>query len=164
MAFPLVIPVAIGAFELVGLAAVTIAGLWAASPQGQKAGRAGAQALSQALSKPQSIAVPIAPSIPRTCSEPNCDDRCGPLLAKIHQVMGQIRERIAAMEVDKYNLYRIRPAAIPGIGSWPGHIQQFRSKQAQLRRLLTEAGTNGCPIPPGAWLLASRNPPNRPFR
>ena len=163
MALPL-IPVAIGAYELLMLAVAAVATGWALSPKGQEAGRATARALSEALSRPRSVPVPIAPSIPQTCQQTKCDDRCGPLLQRINSAMVELSRRIAEMEVDKYHLYDIRPAALPGIGSWPGHIQAFRNKQAQLRRLLTEASTLGCPIPPGAWKLATRNPPTRPFR
>jgi hypothetical protein len=161
MAVPLI---AIGVYELAMLAAAGIAAGWAASRPGREATRKAAQALSEALSRPKSVPVPIAPSIPRTCPPAKCDDKCGPLLQRINRVMAEVQRRIAEMEVDKYHLYDIRPVAIPGIGSWPGHIQAFRSKQAQLRSLLTEAVTNGCPIPAGAWKLSSRNPPNRPFR
>jgi len=163
MPLPLAIPIAIGAYELAALAAAAVAAAWLASPPGQEASRKTAQALSEALSKPKSVPIPLAPAIPRTCPRTECDDKCGPLLAKINKVMAELRRRITDMEIDEYNLYNTRPAATPGIGSWPGHLQQFRNKQAQLRRLLAEASTNGCPIPPGAWHLATRNPPKRPL-
>ena len=106
MVLPL-IPVAIGAFELVTLAAAAIVGVWALSPQGQKARRVTGQALSEALSKPRSVAVPIAPSIPQTCAKPKCDDKCGPLLEQIYKVCNELVKRIADMEVDKFHLYEI---------------------------------------------------------
>lgn len=162
MPLPLAIPVAIGAYELAALAAASVAALWLASPQGREATSAAAEALSDAISKPRAAPIPLSPSIPRTCPQSKCD--CGAILQRIVSVMTELRRRIAEMEVDEYGLFGIRPDKIPGIGSWPGHIQQFRNKQAQLRRLLNEATTMGCPIPLGAWQLATRNPPNRPHQ
>jgi hypothetical protein len=91
-------------------------------------------------------------------------DKCGPLLDKINSLMAEIKRRRIDMRVDKEELYKIRPGKKPGIGSWPGHIQQFENKQAQLRTTLAKARENGCPVPPDADKTASEDPPSRPDR
>ncbi len=165
MPVPLAVPAAVGIYELAALAAASITALWLASPQGRQATTAAANQLSEALSRPRSEPMPLAPSIPRACPrERDSEDKCGPLIQRIYRVMAELRRRIAEMEVDRYNLYEIRPQALPGIGSWPGHVLQFKLKQAHLRRLLQEASTYGCPTPAGAWKLATRNPPKHPKR
>lgn len=163
MPLPLAIPVAIGAYELAALAVAAIAAVWVASPQGREASRSAAKALSEALSRPKAVPIPLSPSLPRKCSDTkDCEDRCGPITAQIIKVMAELTGRILDLEADKFGLYGIRPSALPGVGSWPGHIQQFQQKQAYLRRLLNQASAMGCPVPPGAWHLATRNPPKGP--
>ena len=116
---------------------------------------------SNSQSNTQPLAVPTSPSQTVTCTSAP-DPSCVALLAKISSRMTELEKRLSDMETDKLGLFQIRPRAIPGKGSWPGHIDQFKGKQQNLRKMLDNATTLCCPIPRGAWHLATRNPPNRP--
>jgi hypothetical protein len=88
---------------------------------------------------------------------------CETLQTQIRAVLNELKQRYAEMREDKYGLYPIRPARIPGVGSWPGHVQQFEDKQSQLRKLLNQSDTLGCkPQNPDARWWSSVEPPRQP--
>ena len=111
------------------------------------------EALDNAASKAKSLLRDITASEP--CKE--CDD-CTKKNAEISAVRNELKQRYDEMRRDERDLFNTRPT---GTMSWQGHIMQFRSKQAQLRSLLSSLPPN-CPPPPDAWEWASKDPPSKP--
>lgn len=99
---------------------------------------------------------------------PQCFDRCDELLLEIHRVMNEIEKRIEELLTDRCDFYhqaysQPNPALGPTCpGSWRGHIEQAQGRQNQLQGLIERARKWNCPIPPGAWALATRPLPTAP--
>ena len=76
------------------------------------------------------------------------------------------------MLIDRYDLFNLayssaNPLFVGGvrIGSWLGHIQQYRQKQRALRNRIARARALGCRITtPDADRWGSIDPPSRPSR
>lgn len=104
-----------------------------------------------------------------TCPPP---PQCGPLNDKIRETRDELEQRYREMKVDKEDLYNLafeenNPLYRNGgrIGSWEGHLRQFRQKQINLRTNLERARRLGCPIrTPDADRWSSVQPPDRPDR
>ncbi len=104
-----------------------------------------------------------------TCPPP---PECGPLNDRIRQTRNELEERYRDMLIDEKDLYNLafeesNPLYIDGvrIGSWQGHVRQFRQKQANLRRNTARARELGCPLQtPDADRWGSRDAPTRPAR
>jgi len=97
----------------------------------------------------------------------NKDDDCNKLLQEIYRYMNEITGRMSDLLADPLDLYNLaysgpNASLPPGSGSWQGHQHQVGGWQEGLRNLLNEAQKKGCPIPPGAWGLASRPIPSQP--
>lgn len=99
-----------------------------------------------------------------SCQDPRCRDQGG----KIKRRRDELQKRYEDLREDKYDLYRnhfseSNPHPIPGVGSWQGHVRQFRAKQSNLRKEIEKYKTMQCPELQGDhWKQASRNPPSRP--
>lgn len=87
----------------------------------------------------------------QSCPKARTDPACPAIQQAIARALGELKKRYAEMRADAKELYPIRPRALPGIGSWPGHVQQYRGWQVNLRGKLQEAAVHGCPVPPDAW-------------
>jgi len=90
--------------------------------------------------------------------------KCGDLIAKMRAYVEELKKREAEMLTDHFDLYKIRPNKIPGIGSWPGHQEQFRVKQNAIKNLIREARGNGCVVPPDVIEWVNKAPPDKPLR
>jgi RHS repeat-associated protein len=107
---------------------------------------------------------------PRPSAELNCpgdDDKCKAIQRAIYEAMTVLQGRIDDLLSDSWRLYDTahsvrNPAYPPEVGTWMGHIQQAQGWQNRLRNLIKKAVENGCPIPPGAWGLATRPLPSMP--
>jgi RHS repeat-associated protein len=104
---------------------------------------------------------------------PSCtaktSNECAELRQEIYEFMNLINEKIDDLLIDNCDLYNqafdIVNPSLPGAcgkTTWVGHQQQVRDLQQGLRNRLEEAEKKGCPIPPGAWALATRPVPNQP--
>lgn len=99
-----------------------------------------------------------------SCRDPRCRDQGG----KIKRRRDELQKRYEELREDKYDLFRnhfaeSNPHPTPGVGSWQGHIRQFRAKQSNLRKEIEAYKRLGCPELQGDhWKQASRNPPTRP--
>ena len=94
-------------------------------------------------------------------------DDCNNLLQEIYRYMNTINGRINDLLNDPLDLYNLaydtpNPALPPKSGTYVGHQGQVEGWQGGLRKLLEDARKKGCPIPPGAWSLASRPIPSQP--
>lgn len=104
-----------------------------------------------------------------TCTPP---PGCGPLNGDIRRVRDELEERYRELQIDKFDLFnkhfsRANPLYVDGgkVGSWEGHIDQFRQKQTNLRNNLIKARELGCPIQtPDADRWSSIEPPQYPNR
>ena len=102
---------------------------------------------------------------PKQCPTNNCDD----LLKQMYELMNKINGRIIEMLIDSDDLIHLaysvpNPAATNGNATtWLGHVQQVKQKQRELQKLIVKALQQGCPIPGGAFELASRRIPNQPL-
>lgn len=107
-----------------------------------------------------------APSSVQECDRavptPPVPPECGDIVRRMQERTQELRQRFEEMLEDRHGLYAIRPAAKPPFGSWPGHLQQYVGKQANLIKLMTQAAAMGCPVPPDAEEWATRPPPLRP--
>lgn len=97
----------------------------------------------------------------------SCPDECPHLIARIEGRIAELKSRYDAMLRDENNLYcnyYYFPLYINGerIGSWRGHVQQFKEKQANLITLCNEAGNRGCFIPEDAIEWAYKEAPDHP--
>ena len=118
------------------------------------------------LTQKMSLAAATNSLIPSgSCRGPDC----GKKLEEIYKFMNEIAEKIDEMLIDKCDLYNqaydVKNPSLPGAcgrTTWVGHEVQIQNLQRGLRRLLKEAEEMGCPIPPGAWPLATRPTPNQP--
>lgn len=104
---------------------------------------------------------------------PSCtaktDNECAELRQEIYEFMNLISEKINDLLTDYCDLYSqaydVVNQSLPGAcgkTTWVGHQQQVRDLQQGLRNRLKEAERKGCPIPAGAWELATRPVPNQP--
>jgi hypothetical protein len=81
--------------------------------------------------------------------------------------MNEALRRIDELLEDKLDLYHRaydipNPALPPNSGTWVGHLQQAEGWQNRIYNLIDKAIANGCPVPPGAWKLATRPLPSQP--
>jgi hypothetical protein len=98
-----------------------------------------------------------------SCQDPKCRDQG----KKVKQRRDELQRRYDEMRQDPQSLYQNHYSianAHPVYGSWVGHVQQFRAKQANLRKLIEDYNKlDGCPRLDGDhWRQASRDPPSRP--
>jgi uncharacterized protein (DUF1501 family) len=98
-----------------------------------------------------------------SCQDPNCRDKG----KKVKDRRDELQRRHDEMREDPESLFqnhRTVANAHPIYGSWDGHIQQFRAKQANLRKLINEYNAlDNCPRLDGDhWRQASREPPSAP--
>jgi hypothetical protein len=118
------------------------------------------------LTQKMSLAAATNSLIPSgSCKGPDC----AKLIEKIYWFMGEITEKIDDLLIDKcdqYNeAYDVINPSLPGKcgeTTFVGHQIQIQDLQRGLRARLEEAKDKGCPIPPGAWALATRPIPNQP--
>jgi len=88
-----------------------------------------------------------------------CDnDKCKDLSKKIDKARNQLAKRSNDLQENRLGLPMYGPMSIRG------HIQQFKDKQANLRKLLDEYNANGCgdgnnPISSDVWTYATMRPP-----
>ena len=94
---------------------------------------------------------------------PSCGPDCTKITEEIYDVMNEVSGRINDLLIDKCNQYvlaRYAPNKSLPKGcnntSWQGHITQATGAQNRLYNAIQEAIRMKCPIPPGAWALASR--------
>ena len=87
-------------------------------------------------------------------------DECERLRDQIRSRVEELKFRYTDMLVDAHGLFQ-RP--LPGIGSWPGHVQQFEDKRRNLRKLIDEATNRGCAVPPEAFMWLIRPAPSKPL-
>jgi hypothetical protein len=73
------------------------------------------------------------------------------------------------MLIDRANLYHLAyfesdPLYINGkkIGSWVGHVRQYKQKQKALRSRVSRARSMGCKVTTDADRWGSIDPPSRP--
>jgi uncharacterized protein (DUF1501 family) len=97
------------------------------------------------------------------CQDPKCRDQG----KKVKQRRDELQKRHDEMREDPQSLFKNHKTianAHPVYGSWDGHVQQFRAKQANLRKLIQEYNAlDGCPRLDGDhWRQASREPPSAP--
>lgn len=125
------------------------------------------EAISGAEEDAQATPVPTT-DVCTTCPPP---PGCGPLNDEIRALRDELEGRFRDMRIDSYDLFnqafsRSTPLTLSNgarIGSWEGHVDQFRQKQTRLRRKTAEAREAGCPIDtPDADRWGSIDPPARP--
>jgi hypothetical protein len=150
----LAIPLAIPAAEAVW-AGIVVVGSAIAVGLGINAA---SEAIDEEFSDAKPSAVQSCP-VPKTTNPP---PDCREITAQIQARVTELKQRHMEMLADKHGLYPIRPAAKPPYGSWPGHIQQYRDKRANLRKLLGIARAKGCVIPPDAEVWQNAEPPASP--
>jgi hypothetical protein len=150
IALPLIVPAGeaiAAAAAVVGSAIVAAAGIHAAATAIDKEFAtdrpAAAKACPQALTK-----------------EPPPD--CAQLVARMEARIAELKQRHAEMLQDQKGLYAVRPKSVPPYGSWPGHITQYKGKQTNLARMISEAQAKGCPVPADAEEWATRPAPAQP--
>ncbi len=102
-----------------------------------------------------------------TCPPP---PGCNDLNDQISRLRNELEERRRDMQIDRYDLFnrafsRSNPLIVDGvrIGSWEGHVDQFRQKQTALRNRVARARSMGCSInTPDADRWGSIDAPSRP--
>ncbi len=119
--------------------------------------------LTAAFSPPKPL--PAPPPVQAPTSTPG--DPCKDLQQLIYQAMNQVADRVGDLLDDNLDLYGTarsapNPSLPPGSGSWVGHLNQVEGWQNRLGNLISQAGKLGCPVPPGAWGLATRGLPSQP--
>lgn len=127
---------------------------------------AAAAVTHDAIEDARNTPVPMADS----CS--NCGPpQCGPLNDEIRALRDELEGRHRDMRIDTYDLFnraysRSNPLFLPNgarIGSWEGHVDQFRQKQTRLRNKIAEARGLGCNIDTSdADRWGGISPPSRP--
>ncbi|MFN3824636.1 MAG: hypothetical protein ACK4GW_10475 [Pseudorhodobacter sp.] len=124
------------------------------------------EAIQNAQEDARSTPVPAVDAC-STCGPPGC----GPLNEEIRDLRDELEERHRDMRIDRYDLFnRAYSASNPlylangaRIGSWEGHVRQFREKQNRLRRKVAEAREMGCDIAtPDADRWSTISAPSRP--
>jgi RHS repeat-associated protein len=104
------------------------------------------------------------PPIDADCSQNDCSE----ILKEIYRYMNEISKRLTDLLTDRCGMYTEAysgPNASLGAGcngSWLGHIHQLEGWQAGLRWQIERAVARGCPVPPGAYALATRPLPGAP--
>ena len=75
----------------------------------------------------------------------------------------EIEEWIVAMEKKYWELQLNRNDLIngPSTGSWAGHISRYNGMKIRLRKLIDEAVSLGCTVPPKAYEILSRPVPSQ---
>jgi len=97
-----------------------------------------------------------------------CHKDCSEITLQIYDAMNEIQQRTNDLLVDRCNLFQLafsvtNPSLPSGCsGTWIGHIEQVQGWQNRLRTLIARAQRMGCPIPPDAWALATRQFPTMP--
>ena len=86
---------------------------------------------------------------------------CTPYEDALQKAMRQVTNRYLALQLDESNLYcDAYDTPAPGkTGTWLGHLQQFRDRQAQLLAAIAAAEAAHCPVPAEAYVLANLPPP-----
>ena len=122
-----------------------------------------AMALAAAAAATQAAKQGVQTQACSTCDPP---DPCEQIEKDANARRNELAQRYAELREDKYNLYELflrdPNARVPGIGSWNGHVQQFRNKQANLRSTLDKSRTNGCSPAADAGKWSSIDPPSQP--
>jgi hypothetical protein len=77
-------------------------------------------------------------------NDEECEDECAKLIEKINRAKNGIARRFRQLAEDRGGIDQAT------------HWEQLRGRQRNLRKLLNEAASKGCKIPPDAWYWASR--------
>jgi DNA-binding transcriptional MerR regulator len=113
-------------------------------------------------------------TVAATCATGNCPPppECKELEDKIRERRNELKKRYDEMRKDEFDLYNnhlleSNPLYVDGvkIGSWNGHLRQFRQKQQSLRNAIKEAQDKKCPQgghPSDKWKWATEPSPSQP--
>ena len=118
------------------------------------------------------IVMAVAPTPTSACdtiTKPeSCGTDCHEITREIYDATNVIQQRTGDLLTDRCNLYQLAfSVANPNLpigcsGTWTGHIERVQGWQNRLRTLIARAQRMGCPIPPDAWMLATRALPSMP--
>jgi RHS repeat-associated protein len=102
---------------------------------------------------------------------PDCgneeDPRCPEIRRKILKHIEGMIEKYGEMLDDPLELFHRAYDSNPGgdligKGTWIGHVQRYEGLRVGLRRMVNEAESLGCSIPPEAYWWINNPPPTRP--
>ncbi len=90
-----------------------------------------------------------------------CPPDCTEILAQIKAHITGMKKKYFDMQMDKYDQFNDSGL---GFGTWGGHRTRYEGLRTGLRRLITRALQQGCPIPDEAWRWLNTPAPKSPNR
>lgn len=99
--------------------------------------------------------------------ENRSNSSCQALWLNMESKVAELQFRYNDMLSDRYGLFFLARSTNPGgeltgKGTWNGHQKQYNQLRDQLKALVLEAKTRGCPIYPNSEYWMNKEPPTKP--